>query len=79
MGINTSNDQVIVVQALQDAFNIAGSQSALARSLKITQQSVQQWWDNAWVPPKRVLEIEEKTGISRHRLSPIIYPLDIAE
>ena len=55
---------------LQKALQAAGSQSALARALGITAQSVQQW---KRVPAERLVEIERVTGISRADLRPDIF------
>jgi DNA-binding transcriptional regulator YdaS (Cro superfamily) len=44
--------------------------TTLARRLGITQPAVSQWKQT---PPKRVLDIERITGISRHVLRPDIF------
>jgi DNA-binding transcriptional regulator YiaG len=31
-------------------------------------------WEGGRIPPERVLEVESKTGVSRHDLRPDIYP-----
>ncbi len=51
-------------------FKQAGSASELARRLKITPSAVLQW-DK--VPPRRVMEVEKITGVSRHLLRPDIF------
>jgi DNA-binding transcriptional regulator YdaS (Cro superfamily) len=51
-------------------FKQAGSASELARKLKITPSAVLQW-DK--VPPRRVMEVEKITGVSRHLLRPDIF------
>lgn len=62
-------------QAITRACELAGSQSALARMLKLTPQTVQRWCAIGHVPAERVLEIEKATGVSRHELRPDIYPI----
>lgn len=56
--------------ALKLAIDKAGSASVLARHLRLTPSAVLQW---DVVPPKRVLEVEAFTGVSRHALRPDIY------
>lgn len=51
----------------------AGGQSKLAELLGISAQAVQQWVDSGMVPPRRVLDVERITGISRFELRPDIY------
>lgn len=58
------------------AIRIAGSQSELARRVKVTPQSVQQWVTANKVPAERVLDVEEATGVSRYELRSDLYPLD---
>ena len=49
--------------------------SKLAKQLgNISRQAVQQWIAAGVVPAKRVLKVEELTGISRKVLNPKIYP-----
>lgn len=60
--------------AIQKAANVAGSQSALARSLKVTPQAVQKMCATGRVPAERVLDIEKLTGVNRSELRPDLYP-----
>ena len=62
------------MSGIEKAVDVSGSQSALARSLKVTPQSVQEWVTRGYPPAERVLAIEEATGISRHDLRPDLYP-----
>jgi len=55
---------------LERAVAVLGSSSELARKLGVSPSAVLQW---KAVPPKRVLEVERLTGISRHDLRPDIY------
>lgn len=57
-------------QALSLAIDKVGSASALARHLGVSPSAVLQW---DIVPPKRVLEVESFSGVSRHFLRPDIY------
>lgn len=59
---------------IEKAVEASGSQSALARALKVKPQSVQEWVTRGYPPAERVLSIEEATGISRHDLRPDLYP-----
>lgn len=56
--------------ALKKAIKKAGGQSALARKLGISQQSIQQW---VVVPPKRVKQVSEITGVPREELAPELF------
>lgn len=56
--------------ALKKAIKIAGGQSALARKLGISQQSIQQW---VVVPVKRVKQVSEITGVPREELAPELF------
>ncbi|UDL89148.1 helix-turn-helix domain-containing protein [Mesorhizobium sp. PAMC28654] len=58
------------LSALDLALQRAGSASALARLLRVTPSAVLQWQD---VPARRVLEVEQFTGVSRHALRPDIF------
>ncbi len=60
--------------AIERAFDVLGSQHALAKRLKVSDEAVRKW--KRRVPAERVLEIEEATGgaITRHELRPDIYP-----
>jgi DNA-binding transcriptional regulator YdaS (Cro superfamily) len=60
---------------IDEAIDIAGGPTALARGLGIKMPSLYSWQK---VPPTRVLEIERLTGIPRTRLRPDLYPDDQA-
>lgn len=60
--------------ALRRAVARAGSQTALARLLGVTQQAVSQWLVQGRPPASHVLPIERATGVSRHELRPDLYP-----
>lgn len=62
------------MSGIERAVEVSGSQSALARSLKVKPQSVQEWVTRGYPPAERVLKIEEITGVSRHDLRPDLYP-----
>ncbi|NLS26209.1 hypothetical protein S2M10_11900 [Sphingomonas sp. S2M10] len=62
-------------EALQQAINIAGSQSAFARLVGVTQPSVWTWIRRSKpLPAEHVLKVEAATGVSRHDLRPDLYP-----
>jgi DNA-binding transcriptional regulator YdaS (Cro superfamily) len=59
-------------EAKDEAIRRAGSAYALAKSIGISPQAVYGWPDH--VPSKRVPQVEEVTGVSRHDLDPTTYP-----
>ena len=61
--------------ALDRAIRAATSGVALARLLDVSPMTISQWKVRG-VPAKRVLSIEQATGVSRHELRPDIYPAD---
>lgn len=65
--------------AIHRASAIAGGQSALARSLKVTPQAVQKMCATGRVPAERVLDIERLTGVPRNELRPDLYPEEETE
>jgi len=66
------------IEALQEAVQIVGGQSELARRIggKVRQQHVHYWLKRGYIPPDHVIAIEAATEgrVSRHRLRPDIYP-----
>lgn len=65
--------------ALDRAIAAAGSQSALARKLGVSQNAVSRWQRGlSPLPAEHVQAVEAATGISRHELRPDIYPHDPA-
>ncbi|MDA5192783.1 transcriptional regulator [Govanella unica] len=67
-------------EALEAAVERAGSQSALARKLGVSQTAVWKWLQSSKrIPAEHVLKTEKMTGISRHLLRPDIYPMDLCE
>ena len=70
--------EITPYQALVEATEVAGSQSALARICAVTQTAVWKWLQSSKrLPAEYVLRVEAATGISRHLLRPDIYPLDM--
>jgi DNA-binding transcriptional regulator YdaS (Cro superfamily) len=57
-------------QAVRLAIEKAGGISCLARAIGIDRRRVFEWKQ---VPAKRVLDVENATGISRHILRPDIF------
>lgn len=69
------------VAALRKAHEILGSQSAIAASVGITQQAVNEViLAGRPAPPKWCIPLERATGgkVTRHQLRPDIYPLEAA-
>jgi len=63
-------------EALQEAVEIAGSQSALARICGVGQPAVWKWLQSSKrLPAEFALRVEAATGVSRHYLRPDIYPI----
>lgn len=63
------------LQALLDACDAVGGQSALARALGLKSQgTVSGWIATGRVPAERVLAIEGLSRVPRHRLRPDVYP-----
>lgn len=58
-------------EGLRQALAAAGTAVRLASALGITAQAINNW---ERVPVNRVLEVEEITGVSRHKLRPDRYP-----
>ena len=64
-------------KALQKAINIAGSQTKLAKKLKVTQTAVSHWLTrNKRIPAERAVAVEKATGgqVTRRDLRPDLYP-----
>lgn len=59
---------------IQQAVEIAGGQTQLARLLGVSQPRVFNWLKKNKVTPQFVIAIEQHTGISRHDLRPDVYP-----
>nr|WP_103730666.1 YdaS family helix-turn-helix protein [Novosphingobium sp. HII-3] len=61
--------------ALRQAVNLAGGQSATARICQRSQAAVWKWLNKGkLLPAECVLAMEAATGVSRHDLRPDIYP-----
>lgn len=64
-------------EALQRLEAAAGSQSALARALGVSQPTVWHWLNvTRRIPAEKVLKAESLYGVSRHELRPDIYPVE---
>jgi DNA-binding transcriptional regulator YdaS (Cro superfamily) len=61
------------LQALDEAIDRAGGVTALAKALGIFSQAVSQWRHNG-IPPYRVIDVEQLSGVPRWRLDPKLYP-----
>lgn len=53
---------------ISEALRLTGSQTKLAKSLGVTQQSVSLWLRRGYVPLLRAREIEMLYGVARQRL-----------
>ena len=53
---------------IEDAIMACGSQAKLAELIGCTQQNVSFWRRQGFVPPDRILEIEQVSGINRMKL-----------
>lgn len=66
-------------QALLDAIEVLGSQTAMAELCGISQPAVHKWVrDGKQLPAEYCLRVEVATGISRHDLRPDLYPREDA-
>lgn len=66
------------LEALQQALDVAGSQSELARICGVQQPTVWKWLQTSKrLPAEHVLRVEAATGVPRHHLRPDIYPADL--
>lgn len=65
-------------EALTEAVDRSGSQSALARICGVSQTAVWKWLQSGKrLPAEHVLIVERETGVSKHDLRPDIYPASI--
>lgn len=48
----------------------------LAKMVGVKHPSVHAWVRRGRVPAARVIQVEEATGVSRHRLRPDLYPVE---
>lgn len=46
----------------------------LASLMNLSPQAIDGWFKRGQIPAERVIEVERKTGISRHILRPDLYP-----
>ena len=71
---DTASINDVKAAALDEAKKAVKGNTGLSRALNggITPQAISQWKQ---VPAERVLDVEQATGVSRHRLRPDIYPL----
>ena len=53
---------------IEQAVSVAGSQRNLAEMLGVTQQLISSWCKRGYIPQRRVVEVEQATGISRELL-----------
>lgn len=64
------------LDALRRAVAVAGGQQQLAEMLGVTQPAVSKWLSKGKMPGTYAIPAERCTGVSRHALSPEMYPLD---
>jgi DNA-binding transcriptional regulator YdaS (Cro superfamily) len=55
---------------LQAAIDAAGNRYRLAQLLKVQPTAVWKWWR---VPPGRIIQVEQATGVDRAKLRPDLY------
>lgn len=76
MVVSTESSELI---ALQEAVKVAAGQSNLARMIEASQAAVWKMLHKARrASAQYVIQIERHTGVSRHRLRPDLYPVEIA-
>lgn len=72
------NEEPTRYEALLMCRDCAGSDSQMARDLRIAQPKVWRWINQSkQMPPEFVLTAERLYGVSRHHLRPDIYPVDL--
>ena len=57
---------------LNKAISKAGGRKQLADLIGVSRQAVEKWMTYG-VPPRRAIQIEEATGVSRKKLCPELY------
>lgn len=70
------NDESGPSGALKRAIDVIGSKNDFAMRLGVSAQAISQW---KTVPPLRVLQVEQLTGVPRHELRPDIYPAEVGQ
>lgn len=53
---------------IAEAVDAVGSQGKLARQVGVSQQAIGKWLAQGYVPTRRVIEVEQITGVPRARL-----------
>jgi DNA-binding transcriptional regulator YdaS (Cro superfamily) len=53
--------------AIRTAVDKAGGARKLAAQLSVSHQAIYEWLERGWTPPKRAVQLERKTGISRYK------------
>jgi DNA-binding transcriptional regulator YdaS (Cro superfamily) len=79
--IDSADNKSMTLLALEEAVELAGGQTALARTIGKEQGHVSTWLRRDKVAAECVLAIEAATGVSRHRLRPDVFgaaPGDLA-
>jgi DNA-binding transcriptional regulator YdaS (Cro superfamily) len=66
---------VIGQEAFREAWQIAGSKTALAEMIGVASSALSMWETRGQVPLKQAILIEQAVGVHRHRLRPDIWPL----
>lgn len=62
------------MKAIDQAIKKLGNQSILAQALGVSVQAVNQWKSELRpIPPKRAVQIEKLTGVSRKDLCPQVF------
>jgi DNA-binding transcriptional regulator YdaS (Cro superfamily) len=59
---------------IERAVDLAGGIYKVAESMKISHQAIQQWIYNGHVPPKRIIKLEQLSGVTRHEIDSDLYP-----
>ena len=79
-------DTMTPAEALSNAVDLAGGQSAMARHLTTDDRPIRQGHVWAWLnrdgrlPPEFCLAVESLTGVSRHDLRPDVFgPASVSE
>ena len=71
----SSNAQSIVIEALDKAISVAGSQQELAKKLGdgYSQQKISYWRNVGRIPAEHAVVLERVTGVSKRLLCPVVF------
>ena len=71
----TNREKLLAARAFERVIEIVGSQTELAKLLKVKQPSVNSWKMRSQIPADRVLDIEKIVGgqVTRYEMRPDVF------